>query len=76
MQDHHLFKLIGGNPQSILMIAPMLKDPHHAITLAELYKMLTNNLLVNDWGEEEVFDQTNSMQLTIEAAFKNIANKD
>jgi hypothetical protein len=43
VQDHHLFKLIGGNPQSILMIAPLLKDPHHALTLAELYKHLTTN---------------------------------
>lgn len=58
------------------MIAPLLKDPHHALTLAELYKHLTTNQNITEWGEEEVLDSYNSMQLTIEAAFKNIASQD
>jgi hypothetical protein len=50
--DHHLFKLIGGNPQSILLIAPMLNDPYKSLTLVELYKELTseqiNSILANE----------------------------
>ena len=42
LYDHHLFRLIGGNPQSILLIAPMLNDPNKSLTLVELYKELTS----------------------------------
>ena len=52
LYDHHLFKLIGGNPQSILLIAPMLNDPNKSLTLVELYKELTsekiNSILTNE----------------------------
>lgn len=78
-QDHHLFTLIGGNPQSILLIAPLLKDPYNNHTLVDLYKMLTSEemdkILINEQiNKHDVMSA--SMRLTIEAAFKNIAESD
>lgn len=45
LHEHHLFKLLGGNPQSIILVAPLLDDPMKNLTLVSLYKMLTSNQL-------------------------------
>ena len=42
LHDHHLFKLIGGNPQSILLVAPMLNDPIKSLSLVDLYHLYTS----------------------------------
>jgi hypothetical protein len=71
--------LIGGNPQSILLIAPMLKDPYQSLTLVELYKLLTSAEMDNILTSENINKSdvmSASMRLTIEAAFKNIADND
>lgn len=78
--DHHLFKLIGGNPQSILLLAPMLRDPYKSLTIIDLYKILTSNEM-NDLLKSENIDckdnnMTASMRISVEAAFKNISDTD
>jgi len=37
LQDHHLFRLLCGNPASITMMAPMLSDTERPMTLTDLY---------------------------------------
>ena len=73
LYDHHLFKLIGGNPQSILLIAPMLNDPNKSLTLVELYKELTsekiNTILSNENIKSDQQQMTASMRMSIETAF-------
>jgi hypothetical protein len=54
--EHHLFKLLGGNPQSIMLVAPLLNDPNKKIKLADLYKMLTSNQLCEMLKSEEIED--------------------
>ena len=54
--EHHLFKLLGGNPQSIMLVSPLLNDPHKKIKLADLYKMLTSNQLCEMLKSEDIED--------------------
>jgi hypothetical protein len=56
LHDHHLFKLLGGNPQSIMLITPLLNDPSLNIKLVDLYKMLTTNKLCEILKNEEIED--------------------
>ena len=45
--DHHLFTLLNGNPQSIILTAPLLADPEKNLDLVKLYRMLTSDELCN-----------------------------
>jgi hypothetical protein len=56
LHEHHLFKLLGGNPQSIILIAPLLDDPLRNMQLIDLYKMLTSNQLCEILRSEEIED--------------------
>lgn len=56
LHEHHLFKLLGGNPQSIILIAPLLCDPLKPIQLSDLYKMLTSNQLCKILENEDIED--------------------
>ena len=47
MCDHHLFSLFNGNPQSIILTAPVLADQERCIDLPELYRVLTSNKICN-----------------------------
>ena len=38
--EHHLFTLLNGNPQAIIIVAPILIDPENPYDLAGLYEML------------------------------------
>lgn len=40
LHEHHFFKLLGGNPSSIVILAPMLMDNERTLDLPGLYKML------------------------------------
>jgi len=33
LQDHHLFRMLGGNPSLIVILAPMLADTEQAMDL-------------------------------------------
>jgi hypothetical protein len=37
LHEHHFFTLLGGNPQSIILIAPLLADMDKNICLSTLY---------------------------------------
>ena len=43
--DHHLFTLLNGNPQSIILVAPLLADREKNLDLLKLYKKLTSDEL-------------------------------
>jgi hypothetical protein len=45
LHEHHLFTLLGGNPQSIILTAPLLADFENDLQLPQLYEMLTSNNL-------------------------------
>ena len=40
-QDHHLFSLLDGNPQAIIIVAPILLDSERCLDLVDLYHLLT-----------------------------------
>lgn len=40
LHDHHLFRLMCGNPATIVMLAPMLADTERPLTLTGLYRIL------------------------------------
>ena len=37
LQDHHLFRMIGGNPSMIVILAPLLTDTERTLDLPALY---------------------------------------
>lgn len=66
LYEHHFFKLLGGNPQSIMLVAPLLSDPKINIKLADLYKMLTSNQLCEMLKSEEIEDtMMASLRITV-----------
>jgi hypothetical protein len=79
VHDHDLFKKIGGNPQSILLIAPMLNDPKGKISLSELYRILNSEKINNVLDREDMKIQegmTASMRISMEASFKRVEQDD
>ena len=56
LHEHHLFKLLGGNPQSIVLIAPLLDDPLKNMKLVNLYEILTSNAIAEVLGSESIGD--------------------
>lgn len=43
--DHHLFTLLNGNPQAIILVAPLLADREKNLNLVRLYRKLTSEEL-------------------------------
>lgn len=54
VQDHHLFRLMCGNPATVTMLAPMLVDTERPLTLATLYKTMTSNQVADHEMEDGV----------------------
>ena len=52
LQDHHLFRMLGGNPSMIVILAPMLADTEQTLDLAALYKTLCQDRLENEKDED------------------------
>jgi hypothetical protein len=75
LQEHDLFKRIGGNPQSILLIAPMLNDPQGKISLSELYRIMKSEK-INQILDGDKEGMTATMRISMEAAFKRIEQDD
>ena len=50
--DHHLFTLLNGNPQSIILVAPLLADREKHLDLVRLYRKLTSDELYRLLQEE------------------------
>ena len=44
--DHHLFTLLNGNPQAIILVAPLLADREKHLDLVSLYRKMTSNELL------------------------------
>lgn len=42
LHEHHLFTLLNGNPQSIILVASLLAGPSKKYTLKSVYRMLTD----------------------------------
>ena len=42
LHEHHLFTLLDGNPQSIILVASLLANPQKKLTLKQVYKDLTD----------------------------------
>ena len=42
LQDHHIFRLLNGNPQSIILMASVRSDPQRNIDLPQLYEIMTS----------------------------------
>ena len=52
--EHHLFTLLNGNPQSIILTAPLLADPEKNLDLVKLYRMLTSDELCSLLKKEQI----------------------
>lgn len=79
LYEHELWQLIGGNPQSILLIAPMLNDHTDRKTLLDIYKILKSdkiNRIINKENMNIGEGLTASMRISMEAAFKKIEAED
>ena len=67
--EHHFFKLLGGNPQSIMLVAPLLSDPKKNLKLVDLYRMLTSNQLCDMLKSEEIEDtMMASLRITVQVS--------
>jgi hypothetical protein len=40
LENHKMMELLGGCPQAILLIAPLLCDPQRSFKLLDVYKLL------------------------------------
>ena len=77
LHEHHLFKLLGGNPQSIALITPLLNDPTKNITLVDLYTMLTSNKLCEILKSEEIEDKMMaSLRISVQVSVSMINESD
>lgn len=77
LSEHHLFRLLGGNPQSIILTAPLLDDPLKKIHLVDLYKMLTSNQLCQILQSENIEDRMMaSLRLSVQVSVKMIQESD
>ena len=73
MHEHHLFTLLDGNPQSIILVASMLADPQKKLTLTKIYKMLTDDQLFKLLEEEGIGETMMvSLKLSAQLSFQAI----
>ena len=56
LHEHHLFTLLNGNPQSIILVASLLADLQKKHTLKEIYKMQTADELLDNLKQEGIQD--------------------
>lgn len=54
LHEHHLFTLLNGNPQSIILVASLLADPLKKRSLTKVYEMLTDDQLFQLLSEEGI----------------------
>ena len=57
LHDHHLFTLLNGNPQSIMLSAPLLADNEKQLSLVDLYQKLTSNEIYQILKSEKIEDK-------------------
>ena len=54
LHEHHLFTLLNGSPQSIILVASLLADLQKKHTLKEIYKMQTDDQLIQNLQNEGI----------------------
>ena len=75
--DHHLFTLLDGNPQSIILVASLCADPQKRLQLKQIYKMLTDSQLFKLLKEEGIEDSNLfSLRLSATLSFQQIEESD
>ena len=55
--EHHMFTLLGGNPQAIILTAPLLADHDKALTLSSLYEMMTQKQVTKVLREDQISER-------------------
>ena len=55
-EDHHLFTLLDGNPQSIILVASLLGNHEKKMTLKEVYEMLADSDCADKLREEGIYE--------------------
>ena len=75
--EHHLFTLLNGNPQSIILTAPVLSDQERCIDLPELYRLLTSNRIYSALRGVEIENRTlASLRMSAEVSIQHILDTD
>lgn len=73
MGDHHLFKLLGGNPHAITLAAPLLLK----MSMKELYLLLNSKEMHEVLKVEGITDSTvASLRVSLEASIKILERED
>jgi len=74
LEQHHLFELLGGNPQAILLLAPLLSNQEKQYQLKDLYNMVQSQKTDGALEDENIEDSLVSslrigLQVTLETIF-------
>lgn len=57
LHEHHFFNLLGGNPQSISLVAPLLTDPSQCLSLDGLYELLQSQQIYDILNKKDTPNQ-------------------
>ena len=75
--DHHLITLLNGNPQAIILVAPLLADREKHLDLVSLYRKMTSNELLFILKQEMIEDSMMaSLQLSAQVSIQFIKDSD
>lgn len=73
LSEHHLFKLLGGNPHAIVLAAPILLK----MRLKDLYNILNSKEMNNVLQVDGITDSTvASLRLSLEASIQILQKED
>ena len=77
LHEHHLFSLLNGNPQSIILTAPVLSDQERDIDLPELYRMMTSDKIIGLLRGVEIENRTlASLRMSAHVSIQHILDSD
>jgi hypothetical protein len=73
LAEHHLFKILAGNPHAIILAAPLLLKQ----SLLQLYNLLNSDNLASSLAVDGVTDSTvASLIISIEASVSILQKED
>lgn len=75
LQDHHLFRILGGNPSIIVILAPMLSDSEHRLDLPALYKTLSEDQDILK-GENDEDGMMTAIKASVHISVESLQNSD
>ena len=77
LHEHHLFTLLNGNPQSIILVGSLLADHRRGMTLRQVYKKLTEESIHKVLGDDGIEEtMLISLRSASEIAFNQIKDND